>query len=604
MICRMRTFPILLIRSLIVAPLLLSAGVTPAQDAHNFDPVPPAPAVAARTAYRAFVEAVRREDPNAIRAATTPLPPQSSEFVDLIVDQLVTFRQFERVAHEKLGKAAGDLGFGLDDDALQRRMLELPKATFIDSRLVFRPRDPESYSAMVGFGADVAMSPAGEAMKVDLLRETGGTAIDFLLASKPPGGPPGARTLGAYRAAVAELEAGRIATRAALEQFIDREIKRADSEYEDHIAKIFDHAGDAEVVQARESAKSWMIALQANDVAAMKRLTGCTADEAAARDRAVEQFVVMNRLARATGKLKGFPDDPIALKIEQTLSRIPTARLMVLKDKGTMGMLRSTRYDRFIATTRPWRQAGIGGPPPEQLNMEKSDGTWRISLQMILKESVQQFMRTQHEDAGDVMIAGLDAEIQRVEHGEVVEYSQFVQRLQALKKHVDDVARTRHLQARKDQEERLLAWRASTAGKAAIIELTAAGSRLQLRLVLREDEAGEFDVMKNPLGGGQLRVSREIMLNEKAFASASVGPSMTDGRPVVQATMTNAGANQMEWVTSNHINHGLAIIFDGKLITAPNIRSTIRNALVIDGGVAGFEKGEPERIVAAIRGGK
>jgi preprotein translocase subunit SecD len=267
-------------------------------------------------------------------------------------------------------------------------------------------------------------------------------------------------------------------------------------------------------------------------------------------------------------------------------------------------MLRATEYDRFIATTRPWHQAGIGGPPPEQLNMEKSDGTWRISLQMLLKESVQQYMRSQHEDAGDELLAGLDAEIQRVEHGEVVEYSQFVQRLQTLKNHVDAVARTRHLQAKRDQEERLLAWRASPAGKAAIVELTAAGSRLQLRLVLTEEEAGEFDIMKNPLGGGQLRVSREIMLNEKAFASASVGPSVTDGRPVVLVTMTDAGANQMEWVTSNNINHGLAIIFDGKLITAPNIRSTIRSALVIDGGVNGFENGEPERIVAAIRGGK
>jgi preprotein translocase subunit SecD len=158
-------------------------------------------------------------------------------------------------------------------------------------------------------------------------------------------------------------------------------------------------------------------------------------------------------------------------------------------------------------------------------------------------------------------------------------------------------------QFEKDQAERLEAWRKSPAGKAALAEMTAAGSRLQLRLVLEKDAPGEFDAVDNP-SGGKINISKEILLNEKAFALASLAKDGNDGRATVRVTLTEAGANQMEWVSSRNINQRLAIVFDGKLLMAPTIRSTIRKALVINGGSAGFNKGEADKLVAVIRGDK
>ena len=156
----------------------------------------------------------------------------------------------------------------------------------------------------------------------------------------------------------------------------------------------------------------------------------------------------------------------------------------------------------------------------------------------------------------------------------------------------------------KERTQRLEEWRASKDGQAALKEITARDSKLQLRLVLDKDAPGEFDEIAEPSSGRKLHVAKEVLLNEKAFASASVATDDKTKQPRVSAKLTDAGANQMEWVTSRNINHGLAIVFEGKLLMAPNIRSTIRQALEITGGANGFSKGEAQNLVTAIQGDK
>jgi preprotein translocase subunit SecD len=163
---------------------------------------------------------------------------------------------------------------------------------------------------------------------------------------------------------------------------------------------------------------------------------------------------------------------------------------------------------------------------------------------------------------------------------------------------------SRSEQVEKERTQRLEAWRASKEGQAALKEITVPDSRLQLRLVLDEGEAGEFDEVTDPTSGRRLRVAREVVLNEKAFASASVVMDDKTHQPRISAKLTDAGANQMEWVTSRHINHGLGIIFDKKLVMAPTIRSTIRQGLEITGGPNGLSKDQADRLVAAIQGDK
>jgi preprotein translocase subunit SecD len=157
--------------------------------------------------------------------------------------------------------------------------------------------------------------------------------------------------------------------------------------------------------------------------------------------------------------------------------------------------------------------------------------------------------------------------------------------------------------AAKERDQRLETWRKSPEGRAALEKMTAKSSRLQIRLVLRAGEEGEADELAEA-SGQKLRVSREILLNETAFASAAKGASPSSGKPIVEAKLNEAGANQMEWVTSRNIGRKLAIVFDGKLLMAPTIRSTIRGALTIDGGTNGFAAGDVERIVDALNNKK
>jgi preprotein translocase subunit SecD len=156
----------------------------------------------------------------------------------------------------------------------------------------------------------------------------------------------------------------------------------------------------------------------------------------------------------------------------------------------------------------------------------------------------------------------------------------------------------------KERAQRLEAWRASKEGLAALKQITSPDSRLQVRLVLDKDAPGEFDEIADPSSNEKLHVSKEVLLNEKAFASASLAAGEKAEQNRVRATLTDAGANQMEWVTSRNINHRLAIVFDKKLFMAPTIRSTIRQSLEITGGANGLAKEEGERLVAAIRGDK
>jgi preprotein translocase subunit SecD len=157
--------------------------------------------------------------------------------------------------------------------------------------------------------------------------------------------------------------------------------------------------------------------------------------------------------------------------------------------------------------------------------------------------------------------------------------------------------------ADKERTQRLQAWRASKEGQAALKEITSPDSRLQLRLVLEKDAPGEFDEITDPSTGKKLHVGKEALLNERAFASASLAPEQL-GQNSVSAKLTEAGGNQLEWVTSRNINHRLAIVFDKKLLMAPTIRSTIGKAMVINGGRDGFSKEEANRLIAAIRGDK
>jgi preprotein translocase subunit SecD len=157
------------------------------------------------------------------------------------------------------------------------------------------------------------------------------------------------------------------------------------------------------------------------------------------------------------------------------------------------------------------------------------------------------------------------------------------------------------VQSEKQRLEAEQKWRDSDEGKRALAPITAGNTRLQIRLVLT-DEKEEGDDMPDPIApqGPKLRVSKQVALNEKAVASAEKSPS-ADGAEQLSVKLTEIGGRQMEWITSHNLNRKLAIVFDGKVLSAPTIRSTIRSALVIRPGIKEFAAGEADRLIDALK---
>jgi preprotein translocase subunit SecD len=141
------------------------------------------------------------------------------------------------------------------------------------------------------------------------------------------------------------------------------------------------------------------------------------------------------------------------------------------------------------------------------------------------------------------------------------------------------------------------AWAASPEGKAEIARLTAPGTRLQFRLVSVDPADMDVDEMADDLFTH--RVARAVSLNGLAVAKAAATTDVQSGHPLVTIELTEAGGRIMERLTAANVDRRLAIVFDGKLVTAPTIRSAIGRRVVITVGKGGGAD-EARRIADAI----
>jgi preprotein translocase subunit SecD len=70
-------------------------------------------------------------------------------------------------------------------------------------------------------------------------------------------------------------------------------------------------------------------------------------------------------------------------------------------------------------------------------------------------------------------------------------------------------------------------------------------------------------------------VSKRVMLSGDALASAQVGTDPRTSEPVVNFRFDAAGGKRFGKITTENVNRLLAIVLDGKVISAPNIREPI-----------------------------
>ena len=72
-----------------------------------------------------------------------------------------------------------------------------------------------------------------------------------------------------------------------------------------------------------------------------------------------------------------------------------------------------------------------------------------------------------------------------------------------------------------------------------------------------------------------LNVQKQPLLDFRAVASASVENNSITGRPEIMITFSDEGRERFEEVTRKNIGRQLAIIFDGRLLSAPRIAEKI-----------------------------
>jgi preprotein translocase subunit SecD len=96
-----------------------------------------------------------------------------------------------------------------------------------------------------------------------------------------------------------------------------------------------------------------------------------------------------------------------------------------------------------------------------------------------------------------------------------------------------------------------------------------------------------------------LHVLHAIVLDQKDLKSAKVGTDNL-GRPEIAITFNANGAKRFAEVTRNSVGKRLAIVIDGKLYSAPTIRSEISGGKAVISG--NFTKEEAKDLVARMNG--
>jgi bla regulator protein BlaR1 len=137
----------------------------------------------------------------------------------------------------------------------------------------------------------------------------------------------------------------------------------------------------------------------------------------------------------------------------------------------------------------------------------------------------------------------------------------------------------------------------ATAAAPAVINKAATPNDLQIRLVAEPDDQSETDELPDPGSNKPLRLLKPVLLDGRDVARAY--PS-TGHEPAVGIDLTDEGGKKLKKITSENINHRLAIIVNGKVLSAPTIRSTIAKSLIITAGGKGFTPEQVEAMVNTI----
>lgn len=109
----------------------------------------------------------------------------------------------------------------------------------------------------------------------------------------------------------------------------------------------------------------------------------------------------------------------------------------------------------------------------------------------------------------------------------------------------------------------------------------------------------------NPRTKQKLCVAREAIVTEKDIRGAQAGYSSSTNEPVVNLYLDRSGATRMyeatQRITARHDNGRMAILIDGNLLTAPVVRTPIKDSLIISGE---FTESSAQDLADALMAGR
>jgi hypothetical protein len=559
----------------------------------------------ARAAYTKFLQAVKAEEAQSIRSAMwTPEPGQPRAVLDLVVEQLVTFRRFERLAGEKLGERSGDFGFGLTNAALDARMKAAREAELSDD--LFLTLDPQVVGrdrVFVGLTSDIPMNVQDGTLRIDLPAALGSEWRRMDGKMSGTRSPPGQKAVAAFKRAIAELELGRIGARPALEKWLNDELKRVDDD-EYAFLNDKDHApAAADVAAAAQAVRALYESLRNLDAKGMRRSYSPPPDTAAAMlDQRIDEQLTNIQLGDALRTMRGEPTFFKWPVFDRTFGRLHTGRLVRVGNLPPVLLVEAT--DRLAALADPDGHAGVAGPPPERFHVVKTADGWKMDSSMVLPGSAEDLSKTRLSNGEDEAHKLRKELLGKVRAGQVRTEDELLGELEEINRQVATIVERRRL----EEEDRDVAdyqrWAASEKGKRAIETLTATNGRIQFRLVLGPNEKGDAEELPSPEDPGtKLRLAKQVVLNHAAIARAY--PTAGEGGAVVAGVeLTEEGARQMNHVTRSSIGRRLAIVLDGKILMAPTIRGPIKRHLTMDGGTQGYSPEELDLVIRALESGK
>jgi preprotein translocase subunit SecD len=122
-----------------------------------------------------------------------------------------------------------------------------------------------------------------------------------------------------------------------------------------------------------------------------------------------------------------------------------------------------------------------------------------------------------------------------------------------------------------------------------------AAVRVELRLAEIEPKEGLIEVI-DPYSSKKIFLHKDPLITNQDIIEARVVENDL-GEPEIVVTFSGSAEQKMREATDAHRGKPMAILIDGKVISAPTIRSRIGSSAAIDGK---FSRQEAERIARGL----